>query len=319
MTLSEIDSQKALKPYRIFMAPMLGITDVSFRNVFAKHFPGFDDSYAPFIRVNQNSDFKQSKMAELSPSLNGEIPVIPQIMCNQAEPFLHVISILSDLGYTKVNLNLGCPSPTSSGRNLGCGLMPETDRIDRLLEQVCAKSPLKVSIKTRLGLSSSADILNLAPVFNRYPLDHVVIHPRTGQQGYSGEVDLLGFEAAREKLKSPVYYSGDIKTPEDLVKLKLRFSEISDFLIGRGALRNPKIVESIRRGVSVAPTASEYDSFLEELSSLYFEKDLSLHDVLFRIKTLCFYFANGQSFPPKQVKAIRKARNMAEIQTVLRG
>jgi len=303
----------AFRPYRMFLAPMLGITDVTFRNVFAKHFPGFDGSYAPFIKVNQNLDFKKSKMAELSPNLNRQLEVIPQVMCNDVAPFLHVTSILADLGYKQVNLNLGCPSPTSSGRGLGCGLMPDFERVDRLLEGVFQRADLKVSIKTRLGLNSSEDLSSLIPIFNRYPLDHVVIHPRTGKQGYAGEVDLEGFKKASQQLKVPVYYSGDIKTYSDFQSLRLKIPEISNFLIGRGALRDPNIMKSIQLSSEVPIAMGDFCVFLMELADRYFEKDISLKDVLIRIKTICYYLASNQSFPPKQVKAIRKSSSMLEV------
>ncbi|MEI8025445.1 MAG: tRNA-dihydrouridine synthase family protein [Pseudomonadota bacterium] len=297
----------------MLLAPMLGITDVTFRNVFAKHFSGFDFSYAPFIKVNQNLDFKKSKMAELSPSLNRHMEVIPQIMCNDIAPFLHVSSILADLGYRQVNLNLGCPSPTSSGRGLGCGLMPDLERVDRLLNGVFERCPLKVSIKTRLGLNSSEDISNLIPIFNRYPLDHVVIHPRTGKQGYSGEVDLEGFKKASQQLKTVVCYSGDIKTFQDFQSLRLKIPEVSHFLIGRGALRNPNIFKSIQTSSEVPLSTKDFSSFILELADQYLEKDISLKDVLIRVKTICYYFASSHSFPAKQIKAIRKSRSMLEV------
>lgn len=301
------------KGFRMLLAPMLGITDVTFRNVFAKHFSGFDLSYAPFIKVNQNLDFKKSKMAELSPSLNRHVEVIPQIMCNDIAPFLHVSSILADLGYSRVNLNLGCPSPTSSGRGLGCGLMPDTERVDRLLDGIFEGSSLKISIKTRLGLRSPEDILNLIPIFNRYPLDHVVIHPRTGEQGYSGEVDLEGFKKASQQLKTVVCYSGDIKTFQDFQSLRLKIPEVSHFLIGRGALRNPNIFKSIQTSSEASLSSQDFSEFIGELGDQYLRKDFSLKDVLMRLKTICYYFASSHSFPAKQIKAIRKSRSMFEV------
>ncbi len=301
------------RPYFLLLAPMLGITDVTFRNVFAKHFSGVDLSYAPFIKVNQNLDFKKSKMAELSPSLNRHLEVIPQIMCNDVAPFLHVSSILADLGYSQVNLNLGCPSPTSSGRGLGCGLMPDLERVDRLLDGVFEGSPLKISIKTRLGLNSSEDISSLIPIFNRYPLDHVVIHPRTGKQGYSGEVDLEGFKKASQQLKTVVCYSGDIKTFQDFQSLRLKIPQVSHFLIGRGALRNPNVFTSIQSSSEVPLSTKDFSSFILELADQYLEKDLSLKDVLIRAKTICYYFASSHAFSPKQIKAIRKSRSMLEV------
>jgi tRNA-dihydrouridine synthase B len=303
---------------KLYLAPMLGITDVTFRNIYSKYFKGMDGSFAPFIKVNQLGEYKQSKLEELHPSQNLSLEVIPQIMCNHPIAFMAASQALVNFGYRQVNWNLGCPSPTTNTRALGCGLMPEYELVDRILESVFRDSNLKISIKTRLGLESSMDIIKLSEVFNRYPLDFVVIHPRTGKQGYSGTVDLEVFQQALDVLKHKVYYSGDIHSVQDYDSLVTRFPKVQGYLIGRGALRNPSLFSEINSRVfDNGQLFVTFSRFIDELAHAYRRRDFSNKDVMIRIKCLCFFFSEGQSLPRKQVKNIKKAGSIGEILEVL--
>lgn len=55
------------------------------------------------------------------------------------------------MGYGEVNLNLGCPSGTVTAKRKGAGFLSVPDQLDAFLEEIFARSPLPISIKTRLG------------------------------------------------------------------------------------------------------------------------------------------------------------------------
>lgn len=304
---------------KLILAPMLGITDQVFRASFANFFPGFDEAYAPFIKVNQLGDFKASKMRELIPNLNRNLKVTPQIMCNHAGAFIDAAKHIADMGYESINWNLGCPSPSSSSRNLGCGLMPDPDFVDKLLNDILAQLPMSLSIKTRLGLTYPHEILKLSTVFNRYPLDHVIIHPRTGKQGYSGQVDLDGFSQAHLVLKMPIYFSGDITSEKVFWDLKNRFPLVKGFLIGRGALLDPLICHKIKKSgeASVELNLEHYRDFIEDLWCGYHNQGLSGKDITIKIRTIFYYFASANSFSKRKMRKIRKARNALDFSQIL--
>ena len=47
---------------------------------------------------------------------NANLPSVPQVMTKNADDFLWTCNVLKDMGYTEVNLNLGCPSGTVTAR-----------------------------------------------------------------------------------------------------------------------------------------------------------------------------------------------------------
>lgn len=307
------DSKKAVVPDKplFYLAPMLGITDASFRGAFMESFGGFDQGISPFVRTMQGQRFKASAVRDLKPQKNTALPIHPQIMTNQADDFIHLAKVLFDLGYPVINLNMGCPAPTSAGRGRGAGLLPECEYVDRLLDQVLSVIPNRLSIKTRVGFSAEDDLLKMTKVFNRYPLHEVIIHPRTATQKYQGEVNHRAFEKVCETLDHDVVYSGDILTPDDYQRLQLRYPGINKWMIGRGILRDPSLMTKIRPLATPArfQEASVADFYLG-LSKLYKKIDLSDHIILTRIKTLALYLGMGQDFPKQTTKKIRKASSL---------
>ena len=60
---------------------------------------------------------------ELDPAANAGLPVVPQVMTRRAPDFLWAAEIVADMGYTEVNLNLGCPSGTVTAKGKGAGFL----------------------------------------------------------------------------------------------------------------------------------------------------------------------------------------------------
>ena len=54
----------------------------------------------------------QKEIRDILPENNEGMELIPQILTNRAEDFLAIAKEIRQYGYDKVNLNLGCPSPT---------------------------------------------------------------------------------------------------------------------------------------------------------------------------------------------------------------
>ncbi len=82
--------------------------------------------------------------------------------------------------------------------------------VDALLEKMIPRIPVPLSVKIRLGRKNKEEIHDLIRVLNRHPLDHVILHPRTGIQMYRGDADLDAFEAAMTACVHPFVYNGDI-------------------------------------------------------------------------------------------------------------
>lgn len=232
----------------IYLAPLQGMTDRIYRNLFPIYFKGVDLAIAPFIPSSKKIKPGSSLLRSFYPDQNTGIPSIPQIMSSRPEDFVMLANQLYDIGYSTVNWNLGCPFPMVVKKGRGAGMLCHPDRIEIFLETAMAALKPKLSIKLRIGLKDPDEVLELIPVFNRFPLAELIIHPRTGKQMYGGDVDLDMFEQCLLLSKHPVAYNGDIDSADKLAALRKRFGSVDRWMIGRGLMANPFLAETIKFG-----------------------------------------------------------------------
>lgn len=293
----------------LHLAPLRGITEAPFRSLFARFFPGFDSALAPFISTYQGNRIKTSHLADLLPENNMELPVVPQILSKNPDNFMSVARILLDLGYDRVNWNLGCPWPMVANKGRGSGLLPFPERVDAFLDKA-HQLPLTITIKTRLGRRQADEIFKLLPIFNRYPLGEIIIHPRTGVQMYGGTVDLDTFERCLALCRHPVVYNGDLTTPADLSRLASRFPSVSAWMIGRGALADPFLPAAIKGLPRPARPLEQLRAFHDELFALFSATQAGPGHLLGRLKGVWLYLAPSFADGRKLLKKIQKIRRI---------
>lgn len=102
-----------------YAAPMEGLTGWRWRQVHAALFGTADRYYTPFLSPNANFEFQTKELQEIAPENNRDLPVVPQILTNRAEYFIWAAKECQSRGYGEVNLNLGCPSGTVTGKIRG--------------------------------------------------------------------------------------------------------------------------------------------------------------------------------------------------------
>lgn len=243
----------------MILAPMQGLTEVIFRRVYEHCFPGaIPLAVSPFIALTRNLRFStdNAQIRDILPENNrGSIPVIPQILGKEPDEFVLLANHLYDLGYSEVNWNMGCPMRAVTAKHRGCGLMPYPDEVKTILDHVIPQLQGRLSVKVRLGLKSKDEIFAMLPVLNDYPLSSITIHPRLGRQQYTGVPDLDTFGEVLPLTKHPVIYNGDICTPDDIRRIRLRFPQVADIMVGRGILYRPTLPLEIA-SAEVSPHAT---------------------------------------------------------------
>jgi tRNA-dihydrouridine synthase len=230
----------------IYLAPVQGITDRIYRNLFPVYFKGVDVAIAPFISSVKKIKPENNLLRELYPDRNTGIPTIPQIMSSNPDDFVKLANALYDIGYGTVNWNIGCPFRMVVKKGRGAGMLCYPDLVESFLEKTMSAIKPKLSIKLRLGLTYPDEVLQLIPIFNRFELEELIIHPRTGEQMYEGEVDLDMFGQCLNFSKHRVVYNGDIDSALKLEMLSKRFGSIDRWMIGRGLIGNPFLAEEIK-------------------------------------------------------------------------
>ena len=288
---------------KLYLAPLRGLTDYIYRNTFNRHFNGFDAAVTPFIPSSRTTRATPLHLKDVLPENNASMPIEPQILCNNPADFIPLAKQLYDLGYPTVNWNLGCPFPMVAKKQRGSGLLPHPDRIENFLAKTVPAIPNRLTIKTRLGRRNSEEIIQLMPIFNRYPLQEIIIHPRTGKQMYDGEPDLDAFEKCIEMTHHRIVYNGDITDLKSFQNLSARFNTIKAWMIGRGAIVNPFLPAILKSGKDdFSDRVETFRSFYQELFDEYQRVFSGPGHLLERMKGFWTYFS--QAF--KDSRKIRK-------------
>jgi tRNA-dihydrouridine synthase B len=201
---------------------------------------------APFISSSKKMKPGNKLLREFYRDINTGIPTIPQIMSSNPDDFTKLANALYDIGCGTVNWNIGCPFRMVVKKGRGAGMLCYPDRVESFLEKTMPVLKPELSIKLRIGLTYPDEALELIPIFNRFPLVELIIHPRTGAQMYAGVVDLDIFEQCLKLSKHRVVYNGDIDSVRKLEMLSQRFGSIDRWMIGRGLIGNPFLAEEIK-------------------------------------------------------------------------
>ena len=301
----------------LYFAPMEGVTSCVYRRVHARCFPGADAYYAPFLAPDGQGKCKASALQELLPENNRDLRVIPQILTNSPEAFLALSRELAAMGYRELDLNAGCPSGTVVPKHKGAGLLADPRELDAFLDRIFSDCPLRVSVKTRLGLHSTAEFDRLLEVYERYPLELLIVHARDREGMYRSRPDLDAFVRAAGKTRLPLCYNGDLVDAASLALVRERVPGLDRFLLGRGAAADPSLFRQLRGGERLE--ARELEDFLEQLQAGFLAWGLSERFALARLKELWFYL--GFLFPggEKGRKRILKSQNLGDYRAAVQG
>ena len=300
-----------------YFAPMEGVSGYIYRNAYQKYFHNIDRYFTPFIAPKKNHAMSSKEKNDVLPEHNVGMHVIPQILTNQAEYFLHTASVLSEMGYTEVNLNLGCPSSTVVSKKKGAGFLSEPDRLEHFLDDVTKgleRLNMKLSIKTRLGMRDVDEFADLLDLYNEFPLSELIIHPRLQTDLYNNTPNWEAFRQAVQTSTHKLCYNGDLFTLEAYQTFTEAFPEIDTVMFGRGILRNPCLLNQIQQGAEV-----DYHlirMFHDDLLDGYTEAFSGDRPVLFKMKELWSHmlslFPQGETF----AKKIRKVERINEYKAI---
>ena len=300
---------------KLYMAPLEGITGYVFRSTYQSCFGNIDKYFVPFIKPNQNGHLSSRERQDILPENNKGMYTVPQILTNSPEDFLRTVKKLQQYGYKEVNLNLGCPSRTVVTKGRGAGFLAEPDRLNAFLEEIFNETPIRISVKTRIGKESPEEWIRLLEIYNQYPMEELIIHPRIQTDFYKNTPNLEMFEYAVKNSKNPLCYNGDICTKEEYETICNRFPEVPSVMIGRGILKNPGLIRKIRQGIPIEK--DRIRAFHDELYREYQEVLFGEKTVLFKMKELWFYMAPLFMQYEKYAKKIKKAEKLKLYEAVV--
>ena len=228
----------------LILAPMAGITDLSFRRI-AK---SFDVDLVTSEMVSSEGLVRNKASTKmLLQSHAEEKPLAVQLFGSDPKVVAEAARIVADEGADIIDLNMGCPVPKVVRQGAGAALLRDAETVAMLVDAVRQAVSIPVTVKTRSGWSQSKiNVLEVARVAEDAGADAITIHPRTAKQGFSGSADWPLIARVKQAVNIPVIGNGDVTRPEDVGKMR-KLTQCDGVMIGRGAMGNPWIFEQARQ------------------------------------------------------------------------
>lgn len=225
------------------LAPMQEVTDWAFWKLMAGY-GGADVYYTEYFRVFPGSKLHREILRSITDNPTGR-PVIAQMIGNDIPALVRTARELQQYPIVAVDLNLGCPAPVVYRKCAGGGLLREPERVDAILGALRDAVEIKFTVKTRLGFDSPDVFERLLPIFARHRIDLLTVHARTVREMYWSEVHYEFIAEAVRALPCPVLANGNIYSARKAAAV-LAQTGAKGLMIGRGAIRNPWLVQQVR-------------------------------------------------------------------------
>ena len=307
------------KTVKYYMAPLESVTTWIYRQAHAKIYGRLDKYFIPFLEPHEKRDFKTRELQEILPEHNENIYAVPQILTNRSEGFIKLAKALKDWGYEEVNLNLGCPSKTVVTKGKGSGFLAKPEELERFLTEIfdALSGEVKISVKTRIGKEDPEEFPALLELFNKYPMEELIIHPRVQKDGYGNVPRLELYELAEKQSVNPLCYNGDLYTREQIRNFAERFPGTERLMFGRGFLRDPGLLYN--EGKDPKDIFEKFWAFHDLVYEGYQERNMGDRNVLFKMKELWSYQVYQFSEPERLFKTFKKMQDCNEYEQMIRN
>ena len=307
------------KIVKYYMAPLESVTTWIYRQAHAKIYGRLDKYFIPFLEPHEKRDFKTRELQEILPEHNENIYAVPQILTNRSEGFIKLAKALKDWGYEEVNLNLGCPSKTVVTKGKGSGFLAKPEELERFLTEIfdALSGEVKISVKTRIGKEDPEEFPALLKLFNKYPMEELIIHPRVQKDGYGNVPRLELYELAEKQSVNPLCYNGNLYTREQIRNFAERFPGTERLMLGRGFLRDPGLLYN--EGKDSKDIFEKFWAFHDLVYEGYQERNMGDRNVLFKMKELWSYQVYQFSEPERLFKTFKKVQDCNEYEQMIRN
>ncbi|RAP38828.1 dihydrouridine synthase [Candidatus Marinamargulisbacteria bacterium SCGC AAA071-K20] len=228
------DYWKNIKKPIIGLAPMDGYSDSAFRRTCK--FVNPDIITVTEFTSADGLHYSSEKLKRKLSFHENEQPVFAQIFGKDIETFISATKVCEDMGFTGIDINMGCPSKKVVKSEHGIALRKSPDLAYKLIETVANNTKLPVSVKTRLGWSDASDLIAFGKGAENAGANMLCIHARTYKEPYNVPAQWEHLYELKKHISIPLLGNGGIVSLQDGLD---KLNNLDGFLIGQASFGNP--------------------------------------------------------------------------------
>jgi len=294
------------------LAPMAGVTDTVFRRVM-RSLGGCGLIMTEFTSaegVTRNA----SRTLHYLYFHPDERPITAQLFGANPEVMASAASLVEQLGFDIVDINLGCPAKKVVKCG-GSGLLCDLPLLEQILRAVRAAVRIPLTIKIRAGWDDTSIVATeVARMAEQVGVEAIAVHPRTRLQGLTGRADWSIIRDVKQSVRMPVIGNGDINLPEDADRM-IRETGCDAVMIGRAAATNPWIFCQIEQYTASGRYDQPTEADRYRLLSGYFRSlaNSGVPDALGKMKQFACWFTHGVRNGAELRRQVHSSRAATEV------
>jgi nifR3 family TIM-barrel protein len=228
----------------LYLAPMAGVSESPFRRLCRRF--GADVVITEFLSAEGIRRENEATIAKLRFGPD-ERPIGVQIFGADPQAMSEAAALVTDVFAPEfIDINFGCPVKKVVKRNGGSGCLRDLGLVQDVIRAVSRGTSLPVTCKIRSGWNEEMrDPVSIALRCQDAGARVLALHPRTRTQMYTGHAHWDEIAAVVDALDIPVLGNGDIKTPQDALRMRAE-TGCAGVMIARGSFGQPWIFDQTR-------------------------------------------------------------------------
>lgn len=308
---------KTLKEKKLLLPPLSGYTDYPYRKILAQFHPPFITTEMANARAVLSNNRRTKEILKIADGThhNGV-----QLVGSDPAFMKKAATIVEDLGFDYIDINMGCTARKVACRGEGVSLMKHEARACEIVLGITSIVALPVTCKLRLGATKhQVNVLSLSKKLVEAGAVAITIHGRTGEKKFGVPVDLAVMKETAEQLPIPVIANGGIYTGVDATHM-MQSTGATAVMPGRGLIGNPWLIPEIISTFTKKPYTPPHLTEKKEICLDHFKLLTDFYgerSAVLKMRSILPHYFSSSLFLKQLKRDVQRAENTHDIHHIV--